>query len=190
MKSSATHYGTCQNCEREQKLPDGKLSKHGYQVAGFGFFNGICWAAGELPYEQSCECIKSKIIPILQGHIKNLTIFRKKLLSTATEEKGYWEISGKYFTTWAKVNLVLSENGSQMMILPAGHRPEHTQYLSCYRCYFDEGKTLLETATNMNRYYATIILKEIKYTKKQLAHQEQRVINWKIRPLKPVEVAI
>lgn len=46
----ATHYGTCSFCGSLQKLPNGKLSKHGYDVR-FGFFNGVCRGSGLSPFE-------------------------------------------------------------------------------------------------------------------------------------------
>lgn len=52
MSNAATHLGTCQVCGREQALPSGILSKHGYEVAGFGYFHGVCFGAGHLPLEQ------------------------------------------------------------------------------------------------------------------------------------------
>jgi hypothetical protein len=50
----ATHNGTCQVCGREQALPYGKLSKHGYDVP-FHYFRGTCPGAEFLPLEQSRE---------------------------------------------------------------------------------------------------------------------------------------
>jgi hypothetical protein len=52
MKTKATHYGTCQLCGSLQKLPNGVLAIHGYQV-DWNQFHGICHGAGHLPFEQS-----------------------------------------------------------------------------------------------------------------------------------------
>jgi hypothetical protein len=63
----ATHQGQCQVCGRLQMLPkfgtnsDGLLSKHGYEIAGWGFFNGVCTGAGALPFEQDISLIQSAI---------------------------------------------------------------------------------------------------------------------------------
>lgn len=46
----ATHQGTCQCCLRIQALPQGRLAKHGYQVAfrgSGGWFSGTCRGSGE-----------------------------------------------------------------------------------------------------------------------------------------------
>lgn len=58
--AKATHYGICQVCGSRQKLPNGKLSKHGYDVE-HGFFNGVCYGADHLPFEQSKDLIDHDI---------------------------------------------------------------------------------------------------------------------------------
>lgn len=51
----ATQIGTCQICGSAQKLPNGRLAKHGYTVEyGWGF-NGVCNGSGKLPFEISKE---------------------------------------------------------------------------------------------------------------------------------------
>ena len=54
MKTKATHYGTCQLCGSLQKLPNGVLALHGYEV-DWNQFHGICRGAGHAPFEQSKE---------------------------------------------------------------------------------------------------------------------------------------
>lgn len=60
MKTSATHSGHCQACGRLQKLPNGKLSLHGYTVT-HGFFSGTCRGASYLPFELSCDQVQRYI---------------------------------------------------------------------------------------------------------------------------------
>ena len=57
MKKSI-YRGECQACGARQKLPQGKLAEHGY-TASWGFFSGTCH---KLPYEESCEYIKTCIL--------------------------------------------------------------------------------------------------------------------------------
>lgn len=54
----STHSGECQLCGRKQKLPGGKLSKHGYTVQ-WGFFSGVCPGAHHDPFEVSKDLIQS-----------------------------------------------------------------------------------------------------------------------------------
>lgn len=56
----ATHSGECQLCGRQQKLPNGKLSLHGYTVQ-WNQFIGDCPGSKGLPYEQSTNLIENAI---------------------------------------------------------------------------------------------------------------------------------
>jgi hypothetical protein len=60
MKTKATHYGTCQLCGSLQKLPDGVLALHGYQV-DWNQFHDICHGAGQLPFEQSKDVAEAQL---------------------------------------------------------------------------------------------------------------------------------
>lgn len=70
MAKPATHIGHCQLCGREQKLPGGRLSKHGYTVR-WSFFEGVCPGAEHLPYELAknllqgaLESVEARIIDL------------------------------------------------------------------------------------------------------------------------------
>lgn len=56
----ATHKGHCQVCGHLQKLPKSKLSKHGYTTR-CGFFEGVCFGAEHLPFEQDKSLIETAI---------------------------------------------------------------------------------------------------------------------------------
>lgn len=59
-RNKAVFRGTCQVCSRTQKLPNGVLAKHGYQVLG-GFFEGTCFGSGHLPLEQDKTLVEESI---------------------------------------------------------------------------------------------------------------------------------
>ena len=61
MKNKATHYGTCQLCGSLQKLPDGVLATHGYQIH-WNQFHGTCRGTGHQPFEQSKDLAEQQII--------------------------------------------------------------------------------------------------------------------------------
>jgi hypothetical protein len=61
MKNKATHYGTCQLCGSLQKLPDGVLATHGYQIH-WNQFHGTCRGTGHLPFEQSKDLAEQQIL--------------------------------------------------------------------------------------------------------------------------------
>jgi hypothetical protein len=52
MKAKGEHRGHCQACGRVQvvEIPQ-HIAKHGYRVAGFGYFNGTCSGSMESPLE-------------------------------------------------------------------------------------------------------------------------------------------
>jgi hypothetical protein len=60
MKVQATHKGHCQVCGSLQKLPNGRMAKHGYTTK-HGFFEGTCAGSDKLPYQVSCELIPASI---------------------------------------------------------------------------------------------------------------------------------
>jgi hypothetical protein len=59
----ATHNGHCQICGRQQALPNGRLSKHGYTV-DWGYFNGVCTGANHAPLEESRELTDNVIVSL------------------------------------------------------------------------------------------------------------------------------
>lgn len=69
MKNKATHYGTCQLCGSLQKLPNGVLAIHGYQVH-WHEFHGVCRGTGHLPFEQSKDLAEQQILDS-EGYLKS-----------------------------------------------------------------------------------------------------------------------
>ena len=67
--------GHCQACLRVQAVNDktGRMSHHGYRVAGFGYFSGTCNGSKELPLEKDTT--------ILDQEIVNLRKEAKKLMN-------------------------------------------------------------------------------------------------------------
>ena len=55
--------GHCQACLRIQAVNDksGRLSKHGYKVAGYGYFHGTCNGSGELPLEKETTILDREV---------------------------------------------------------------------------------------------------------------------------------
>src|SRR5215471_7908862 len=75
---TATHYGECQLCGHEQKLPGGGLlSLHGYSVR-WNSFMGTCPGSRELPYEQSCGLLEGEI-KAQRAHISHLQNWAKEI---------------------------------------------------------------------------------------------------------------
>lgn len=60
MKNKATHYGTCQLCGSLQKLPNGVLANHGYQVE-WNEYVGICRGSHHAPFELSKDLAEAEV---------------------------------------------------------------------------------------------------------------------------------
>jgi len=73
--SMSKQKGHCQACLRVQAVNDktGRMSLHGYQVAGFGYFSGTCNGSKELPLEKDTT--------ILDQEVVNLRKEAKKLMN-------------------------------------------------------------------------------------------------------------
>lgn len=66
----ATHMGHCQICGSLQKLPNNKLSLHGYTTK-HGFFSGQCMGSRRLPIEVSPDAIQESIDYVERAIVRN-----------------------------------------------------------------------------------------------------------------------
>jgi hypothetical protein len=75
--SKATHSGHCQACGSLQKLPNGRLSNHGYKVE-YGFFSGICRGSKFMPFEVSHDQVE-RYIAEAKAHRAKIKAFCRML---------------------------------------------------------------------------------------------------------------
>lgn len=94
MAKKATHSGTCQCCGRVQKLPNGRLSNHGYTV-DWGFFNGTCGGSKELPLEQDRTILDTTVKSLLAWASQEEASDR---LPAHTRQEYHRSRPGKYVT--------------------------------------------------------------------------------------------
>ena len=195
-RNKATHMGSCQACGSYQKLPNNKLSLHGYDVK-WGFFNGICRGSGELPYEQSFGLIE-KFIAQAQGDkdaiLKNIETLRQP----AAAPKGWYHEyrsdtksrrSGYY---WREVEIE-QERVEYESSIP-GHANFYTvnrykDYLGNMKKFdtYEYTKTVLEVATGMNaKYIEQALMPRVEQLDRYIVWQKQRIAEWKLTELKPV----
>lgn len=88
MAKKATHRGTCQCCGREQKLPGGVLSKHGYTTE-WGFFEGTCTGAGRLPLEKDRSWLDATVENLRAEADVLEKAEPKTIICPTTEDYGY-----------------------------------------------------------------------------------------------------
>jgi len=197
---AATHYGHCQACDRLQKLPDGMLAKHGYQIVDrgqYGYFAGVCKGAGHAPYEEDCTWIKNYLIPEAKKEDARLVAFVAELRQPATEPRAYHQMysMGYYF---GKVDILgLPEYERPMLREPkSGIMDREERIVMAERYTWLPGigvatpENCLRLAGAMNEYYAKAIeAGELRRIRRYIDWQTKRVTDWKLRTLPPVDLA-
>lgn len=169
----ATHKGSCQACGSGQRLPNGKLSNHGYSVK-WNMFSGICQGSKELPFEQSTDLIET-FISRAEASICGLK-------SEITELENYegnigWHRAyhnGDY--SWAKLDISNTAFNTSMF------RDQNNKlcYFSTYSYY---GDTLSAVVKRMNQTRIDFYLRQIREFEKYIEWQHLRIKNWKPQPL-------
>ncbi len=181
--NKATHTGECQNCGRRQKLPDGRLAKHGYRVA-WGQFEGGCVGSGELPFEQSCDLIERFIARAedekirIQASIAALrepattprACFHEYMPSLADGRKDYF---------WREITIFANDR----WLYFHNHRNKVESLTPRYGHWRDP----LEAATALNGKRADALQRDIKEINEYIAWQQRRVATWKPGELTPIK---
>lgn len=109
-----THKGTCQVCQARQavNVKTGLLAKHGYQVAGYGFFNGTCWGSDHLPFEKDKSLVEQTIAHFTAkaAAIREEAVEERASVSNKVSVHVYvrephkkWGMTGSY--QWVKVEV-------------------------------------------------------------------------------------
>ncbi len=185
----ATNKGTCQCCGAIQKLPNGKLSKHGYTV-DWGMFSGTCQGAGELPFEQSFELIEY-FIDLAQKSVTKLLLEVNEVAEsvdpTSVWYYKYIKYSGGQYV-WEKraiiLDSVLSENYTRWL----WETLETDNYdVNRGSGGVGNGKSLIEDVVKYeNAKYIKSLKKRVDGILNYIQWQEGRIVDWKEEPLKPL----
>jgi len=191
-KNRAKFIGECQCCGHVQKLPNGRLSKHGY-TKRWGFFSGTCLGADELPLEISKELIEKFIFSALIQK-DNLKAAQAKAREVPTEQKAWvheyvratWQ-NKKSSYNWKFVDVIVTENGSK-----------DTYKWNSYTYVGSDGKVekinnygqfnnTQEFLMDLNESYAKTFDAKMKQIDQYVIWQRERIAKWVPRELKPVE---
>lgn len=187
--AKATHKGHCQLCDRLQMLPKGKMAKHGYEVAGWGFFNGTCHGSDHLPYEQSADLIPP-MIESMKKQIARTTEWRDEILAPVTEPKAWYREyvrkdnwSGKY--VWREIEIITihheSTDGFEYNTFEyVNHVGKQVRLNDAYG-----QRTWEEVCTYLNSLKAKEVSQTIKQMQDYLNFLEKRLANFKVTDLIP-----
>lgn len=175
----ALYSGDCQCCGSQQKLPNGRLAKHGYTTR-WGFFAGVCPGSGYRPVQLSFDRIE-RYIQDAEARIQVIEGNRKELLKPATEPRAWFHlyIGGRVGYQWTMVELMDQGGVVTGYITPKGKvQPMPSGFYDC--------KNSLEAATRLNSQRAKSLLKDIEKLKEYIKWQQQRLAEWTVRPVVPV----
>jgi hypothetical protein len=175
--AKATHYGTCQACGREQKLPGGVLSNHGYTVR-WNMFNGVCPGAGALPFEISKD--------LIEHFIKNAERTRddfQKQIKAVSDSTGTSEVPFHKYVT--------GRGG--------GYRVWVNVQIKDGQIIFEDGTTAParrfaglglgsdnQIADSLRKKKIAWIERQIKGVEEYISWQNERLAGWEPKPLKEV----
>lgn len=173
--SKATHYGICQACGAEQKLPNGMLSNHGYRVQ-WDYFEGTCKGSKKLPFELSCDYIKRCI----EGAKASQEYFRKQieetLANTTTSIDYHYYLSHREGRVWIKAQVVDGKIVSN---------ERYYNDIPCTRlCLYG---TDLEIARKLDQKRVKYLESQIKGLDGYISWQEERIVNWEEKELTPIK---
>lgn len=182
----ATHYGECQLCGQQLKLPKGLSSKHTYSVH-WTLYVGICPGSKQLPYEQSCELIKSRI-PDIENEIEMLKRRKTDLLKPAKSSKCFKEVYVQGISVIVEGELIMenmeADNGykrGQVFFVTEVDGKKIKKKISPIQ------KNLLDVATEINLDTANGDLRRrVERLQKYLEWCNERILKWELKKLKPV----
>lgn len=172
--AKATHSGTCQACGSIQKLPNGYLSNHGYSVQ-WGFFAGICQGARRLPFEQSCDYIKTCIARAEESILRNEKAIQDTQSNTSTnsEYHKYVKEKGGGYRVWVDAEVKNGEIHFENEKIPSIR----------LGMYGDD----YAIARSLDAKRITWLEKQISNLKEYIDWQKSRIKDWKEQPLIPVK---
>ncbi len=182
----ATHYGECQLCARQQKLPGSVLSQHGY-TKRWHVFEGVCSGAGYPPFEISMD----RIPPAIEGVLLNIARLETSITELhaqpITDEAPYLNY-GSFGPVEVNVKVVAA-NPEQptwiTLVLPkVGDKPGRS--IPSLQCGCRG--TVAEVIQQLRVKRAARIQGRINELNEYVKWQQGRIANWRPQELKPVEV--
>ena len=167
----AMHYGHCQVCGARQKLPGGRLAKHGYTTR-WGFFSGVCRGSGERPFETHTDVIDAAIFGA--GYAAQTMRAEAKELRDRPPTGKAWRLvrgGGRIAAGWTEGALSATEDG-RVVTWESGGSVTRLVTLGIY----ERDVVAVERAMNETRarYLENEALKRDEYA----AWQQERIAHW------------
>jgi hypothetical protein len=188
--NKATHQGECQVCGRMQKLPNGRLSKHGYTTR-CGFFEGTCFGSGELPFEQD-KTLVDVAIKHAEARLKDI----KKSAADRLKMTDPNNVVYDAYEDWSRYGFGRRDYGYKCV---TGAIEKRGNYEFWFIATLITGKpyqhrlnlagmtgSLEENVKYLNELESKRFLRIADQVQDYLNWQYRRVKDWKVRDLRPV----
>lgn len=196
--AKATHTGTCQCCGATQKLPNGKLSKHGYTVE-HGWFEGVCFGAGELPFEQSKDLIEG-LIERATDRAAELRIMADEYLNNPSAEGIKHSVYVRTVRGMGRHEIIAdtlkfetkdySDGSGTYMVAYWESKGEHHPNNSVHVEWDEDAQAHNDVAATI-RSQRTIwyknLIKQAESAEQYVEWQKERIKNWKPTELTPIK---
>lgn len=185
-KQKATHYGHCQVCGAKQKLPAGRLAKHGYQVARWGFFMGTCSGSDHRPFEQDISLIEGAIA-YAQARSEELVAFAANTRALTEKVWVHEYVPATWQTrhsTYVWRQLELSEVTFEFRGAVWKGKSEKN---ASYPLYMEYGEdTNAHKVAKLNELRAKAYDKDVEELARYIDWQQKRILDWKPSELEPI----
>lgn len=201
----ATHKGECQVCGRTQKLPNGRLSLHGYTTR-CGFFEGVCGGADHLPLEQDKSLIEGAIkraeeraeaikaeqsvlrAPVAPGTTKTWANIYISYKGALFMKPGYYETQVEVY---AKENQNREGDHKWLTfhypVQPGQQEAANERHRELCANSFPRKTSIEEVVADGNEHHAQYLEKTVIEIANYIAWQRGRIKNWAPKPLKPIK---
>jgi hypothetical protein len=181
----ATHFGECQICGRQQKLPDGVLAKHGYSVEDGSFWN-VCPGAGWKPFELACDRIEAAA----QELADRATSTRDAAAYDRTRNDGFWVTDYREGYRTGARRIVRGGYFWRFISVEPGTEPErmfgNVGNLAYKRENGRKGDAGFSTVEEANERHAKDLENQAVKMEQTVKWLRLRVKNWTLRELHPI----
>jgi hypothetical protein len=186
MSAKATHYGTCQICGREQKLPGDRMSKHGYTTR-WGFFEGVCPGAGHVPFEVGTDLIEAFTAAAEARGIRQRALEAEQRAGNGLlmRERYYRHGEHPYLKRW-KGGYVNEEVTVALEVTDYGYRKALVTFNRDGVAARDVHGTYESEIATMHRVQADRHAAAAKGFEEYVVWQRARLAKWTPQPLRPV----
>lgn len=164
-------------------LPDGKLSLHGY-TKSWGFFNGTCYGARELPFEKSKDLVDRAIAMAQQSAINYRDEADKREAMRSADDVYYLVlVKGRGRRSWfygqelKQGKLVKRENLYYFLFDHEGEKREE----QVHKAHMD----IRDVIRDLNQEQAKRIRCDAYKADNYVRWQQSRIKGWKVKPLTP-----